>query len=197
MKSMIAEPETRQKILFAAAEQFRLVGPRKTSMQQIARHAGLARATLYLHFSGKKALYGTLLEEVTQSFVDEVKELVKSQKSAPRKFKDMVQLTAATYASNPVLLAALSGDSEFSIEHVATPIMTAYGEAILGPLREMLTQGIAESSIRDIDVDRTAYLIYELGNHLLVKELAGQGTFRLDEILDTMDDMVFNGIKHD
>jgi len=194
---MIAEPETRQKILVAAAEQFRRVGPKKTSMQQIARHAGLARATLYLHFSGKKALYGALLEEITESFVDEVKGLVKSEKSAPRKFRDMVQLTAATYASNPVLLAALSGDSEFSIEQVATPIMTAYGEAILEPMREILTQGIEESSIRKIDVDRTAYLIYELGNHLLVKELAGQGTFRLDEILDTMDDMVFNGIKHD
>ena len=185
---------TRKKILSAAAEQFSLFGPNKTSMEEIATEAGLSRATLYLHFSGKRALYEALLQSTMEGFIEEVVNLVSTDRPAPRKLRLFVELTARTYANNPVFLAALSADKDFSIQKVAAPIVKKYREAILEPMRSILKDGIKESSIRKLDVEGTAYLMYELGTELLIKELTGKADYPLNQILDVMDDLVANGI---
>ncbi len=192
-----SEPETRERILSAAEEQFRQFGPNKTSMEEIAAHAGLARATLYLHFSGKGKLYEALLTEITKRFVEEIASLVASERPAPRKLRLFVELTAATYANNPVFLAALTEDRRFSMQKVAAPMMSNYRNEILKPLRQILEQGIEEGTLRTLDVEETAYLMYELGNQLLIKELSGRAEYPLSKILDVMDNVVAHGILID
>ncbi len=47
----------REMILEAARTRFQRFGPRKTTMEEIAREAGCSRATVYAHFPGKEELY--------------------------------------------------------------------------------------------------------------------------------------------
>lgn len=190
----VIEQMTKNKILDAAEAQFRRFGPKKTSMEEIARQAGLSRATLYLHFSGKKALYKSLLETITECYIAEIQQLVDSEREAPRKLRLFVEITAKTYTNNPVLLAAIIEDVDFSMQKVAAPIMAKYRDLILNPLRQILNQGINERSIRKLKVHETTYLMYELGNRLLIKELSGNAEYPLSKILDVMDDIVAKGI---
>ena len=191
------EQATRDRILCAAEEQFRRFGPKKTSMEDIARLAGLSRATLYLHFSGKSSVYEAIRQGVRQQYVERLHELVESDRQAPRKLRLFVELTLETYSNHPVFLAALTGDQEYSIQTVAGPIMATSRSEILDPLRKILEQGIRELTIRKLNVNETAYLMYELGNQLLKKELSGEAEHPLNEILNTMDDIVARGILID
>ena len=60
--------DTAQRILDAALAQFRLLGLRRSSMDTIARRAGLGRVTIYRRFSNKEALVeAVLVREIQRS----------------------------------------------------------------------------------------------------------------------------------
>ena len=189
-----SEIQTRGRILVAADEQFSMFGPRKTSMEEIAERAGLSRATLYLHFSSKRDLYEALLRKITDEFVKEMDLLVNADSEAPSKFRTFVELTAETYTNNPIFLAALTENKDYSLRNYAGPIMADYRNDILKGIELIIRQGIRESTIRKVDVKETAYLLYELGTQLIVKQINGVADFPLHNILDVMDDIVAKGI---
>lgn len=180
--------------MVAADAQFRLFGPKKTSMEEIADKAGLSRATLYLHFSSKRDLYEALLRDITDEFVREMDLVVNAEKEAPLKFRSVVELTAKTYTDNPIFLAALTEDKDYSLRNYAGPIMADYRNEILAGIKLIIRQGIRESTIRKVAVEEAAYLLYELGTQLIVKQINGVADFPLDKILDVMDDIIAKGI---
>lgn len=55
---------TRDALLEAAAVEFATFGYRRSSMESVARRAGLSRATLYSHWSSKEQLVRTLVESL-------------------------------------------------------------------------------------------------------------------------------------
>lgn len=62
--------DTRERILRAAIRQCEEVGLRRTTMEDIARRARLARATLYRHFESKDALVRAVILAEAQRFFD-------------------------------------------------------------------------------------------------------------------------------
>nr|WP_297459393.1 TetR family transcriptional regulator [uncultured Halomonas sp.] len=66
---------TRETLLDAAEEMFFEKGVARTSLEQIARHAGMTRGAVYWHFKNKADLFHALLERVSMPFeelIDEV-----------------------------------------------------------------------------------------------------------------------------
>ncbi|WP_249976026.1 TetR family transcriptional regulator [Vreelandella olivaria] len=66
---------TREALLDAAEEVFFSKGVARTSLEQIARHAGLTRGAVYWHFKNKGDLFMALIERVRmpfQSLMEEV-----------------------------------------------------------------------------------------------------------------------------
>jgi AcrR family transcriptional regulator len=66
---VITTENTRARIMLAAIARCEDVGLRRTTMEDVARAAGLGRATLYRHFASKEALVRTIIAlEVDQFF---------------------------------------------------------------------------------------------------------------------------------
>ncbi len=64
--------KTRQRVIAAAAEVFARQGVGRTSMEQIARRAGVTRGAVYWHFANKAELYFAMRETVTLPMIDSV-----------------------------------------------------------------------------------------------------------------------------
>ena len=62
-------------------------------------------------------------------------------------------------------------------------------------LAHVLREGISEGSFRDVDAEAVAYLMFQLGNVLVTREVAGRGEFPLERIMAVMDDLVARGIQ--
>lgn len=61
-----AHDDTTARILDAAHEEFSLVGIRRTSMEDVARSAGVSRVTVYRHVANKEALVEAVLRREFQ-----------------------------------------------------------------------------------------------------------------------------------
>jgi AcrR family transcriptional regulator len=185
---------TRTALLDAAARRYARFGPRKTTMEEVARDAGCSRATAYKHFSSKDALYRSLLERSTRGFVDELRRCIAAPGPARAKLRRIVEITVEVYAQSPVLLGAASQDDEMRIEAIAAVAMRRQEAEIIGLLAEVLREGIEAGAIRRVDPERVAYLMYHLGNLLVIRELSGRRDYPLEPILDAMDDLLGRGL---
>ncbi|MYL22504.1 TetR family transcriptional regulator [Halomonas alkaliantarctica] len=66
---------TREALLDAAEEMFIQHGVARTSLEQIARHAGMTRGAVYWHFKNKADLFQAMLQRVRLPFQDLIEEL--------------------------------------------------------------------------------------------------------------------------
>ena len=66
---------TRETLIDAAEEMFMEHGVARTSLEQIARHAGMTRGAVYWHFKNKADLFRAMLERVRMPFGELVREI--------------------------------------------------------------------------------------------------------------------------
>ncbi len=70
---------TRQKIIHAAREMFLLKGVSRTSLEQIATHAGVTRGAVYWHFKNKTELFYAMREQVFLPLIDRMDDALVSE----------------------------------------------------------------------------------------------------------------------
>jgi AcrR family transcriptional regulator len=163
-------------------------------MEEVARTAGLSRATVYKHFANKDALYRALLDRDTRGFIEEVRLCIAQPSGAREKLRQIVEITSRVYARSPILLGAAAEDDEMRIESIAAEAMRSQETQIVGLLADVLREGVGAGSIRSIDPDFTAYLMFQLGNVLVIREASGRRDFPFKKILDAMDDLINHGL---
>lgn len=192
------DKSTRAALLDAAAIRYAHYGPRKTTMEEVARTADFSRATVYKYFANKDALYRALLDRDIHDFIDEVKACVAerstSDDGAREKLRQIVEITRRVYSRSPVLLGAAAGDDEMRMERIAAEAMRSQEAQIIGLLAEVIREGVRAGSMRSIDPEAVAYLMFQLGNVLVIREASGRRDFPFKKILDTMDDLINHGL---
>jgi AcrR family transcriptional regulator len=188
------DEKTRSALLEAAAQRYARFGPRKTTMEEVARTAGFSRATVYKHFPNKDALYRALLDRATQDFIAEVEACIAEPSGAREKLRQIVEIARAVYSRSPVLLGAAAEDDEMRIETIAAEAMRNHEGQLIALLAEVLGQGVRAGSIRPIDPGSVAYLMFQLGNALVIREVSGRRDFPFKKILDAMDDLINFGL---
>jgi AcrR family transcriptional regulator len=147
---------TREQVLAAARSLFAERGYFATGTTDIVEAADVGtRGALYHHFSDKQTLFRAVFEQV------EV---------------DLIKQAGAAVAGDTgfeVLVAGLMAFLDASLEGEIRQILLIDGPAVLGwkawreieerfglgAIRSMLTQGRADGSIRDIDIDAMAHLL--------------------------------------
>lgn len=71
------EAESRlMRLLDVARRHFLAAGYRETSVDGIAREAGIAKKTLYHHFGGKAGLFTAIIETLRRSWIAELRDIV-------------------------------------------------------------------------------------------------------------------------
>ncbi len=185
---------SREMILGAAKQRFIRLGPRKTTMEEIARKAGCSRATVYLHFSNRDDVYAALLERETDAFVREAEALLRSEREFFKKFSGLCRLWITTYRNDPILQLALAHDPEMTIDPVAREATRAQARRIIDLMRQVLEEGVEKRLFRKIDPERVAYLMTHLVGLLIERELSGQNEYPFKEIMDVTEDLTKFGI---
>jgi len=91
-------PENRKRaaILAAAIDLFRRYGFRRTSIEEIAAEARVAKPTVYAHFADKDALYVAVCTHVMDSVIDAADAASRAEGSAPSR---LVAMLAAKFTA--------------------------------------------------------------------------------------------------
>lgn len=137
--NVYADADTRTRILRAAIEWANDTGMRKVSMPEVAKRAGLSRATLYLYFPNKQALFDAAVAlQIEELFLgvaavamdhpdDDDERLVHTFGYAYRWLRDNPTLNAVMRMNPELLMPYVSGENSAIIRSVeyAAPLIGA------------------------------------------------------------------------
>lgn len=83
---------SRDKILDAAARMFSRSGYHRSSMDEIAQEAGVAKGTLYYHFPGKAQMFQALITEGLQMITETIKAEINRDHSLQEQIETVIRL---------------------------------------------------------------------------------------------------------
>ncbi len=83
-------PTTRDRILDAAERLLARFGYKKTTMEDIAREAGLGKRTLYLHFPGKEAVALSTIDRIVERLTGQLREVAAAVGPFEERLREML-----------------------------------------------------------------------------------------------------------
>jgi AcrR family transcriptional regulator len=139
--------DTREKILVAAIQRFSNFGYRRTSINDVAEEAGLARATVYLYWKRKEDLFVAGLERFHAYSRSLAETAAAKEGSAAERIHAMIM--AQYGASSDIVHGTASGHEVFEAN---LKLGSAFVKECLRHGEELLT-GLLKRGIRDGEFD--------------------------------------------
>jgi AcrR family transcriptional regulator len=157
--------ERAQRVLDAAADLLVRWGFRRVTIDDVARHAGIGKGTVYLHFRSKEALFLTVLLRTHHALVGALADRMEAEPSAALP-SELVRAAHLALAADAVARPLYLGDGEV-LGRLAREAADTLGE--IGVRRDALARDHfarlrAEGCLRtDLDVEAQLYTLSAIG----------------------------------
>mgnify|MGYP000223639584 CR=1 FL=1 len=133
-------------ILYAAFDAFRMYGFRRTSMEDVARGAGMSRAALYLHFKNKEDIFRSMVVAYYAQAVAAARVALESEGSLAEVL--LAAFQAQSGDGYRQMLESPHGEELMDTKHATAGDAAARGEAALAALyAEWLARGVEAGRI--------------------------------------------------
>lgn len=153
----------REEILDAAAALFAEKGYVQTSTGDIMNRVGIAKGTLYYHFSSKEEILDALLEAMGRRLLAEARSCA-GQKDVPvfaRMLRVLLSLNARAAGGGALLAAMHQPGSELLHEKAQAMILREAGPILSGLVREGNAQGVCDCRYPEQAVEMVMlYVLY-------------------------------------
>jgi len=140
--------------LYAAAELIADRGLEATRMEDISEATGIPKATLYYHLEGKNAVLEFLLADLLDLIGGAVAVATSGRGTASERLRAAISAQISVMLEHPHLCRALVGDLNRATR--LPDLARALEAAFLGPIQQLLEQGVADGSLRRVDDPATA-----------------------------------------
>ena len=134
---------TTEKILDAALAEFSSYGVRRTGMEDVARRAGVARATVYRKFAVKDALVQAVVMREGRRFMAEFDRVVRKYRALEEQVVEGWVFALAYMREHPLFNGLLAADPEAML-----PYLTIGNRELLDACRDFFAPFIAEAQER-------------------------------------------------
>ena len=194
-----ARERRRRRILMAATELFATHGFTKTTVDEIARRAGVSKGLVYDHYDSKDELLRAVWSEQVEAWMRETRRRVKySEGSVADAIGDVVAVSVRHARDNPLLGRILSQDPGSLVPHERDDV-AAFGRYYRDLLEPVLAHGVKTGELRaGLDVAHTAELIW-LMHFTLIREIfvGAVGGWRSDgeALLRAAIELVVEGLR--
>lgn len=188
-------------VLDAALALFVEQGFARTTVDQVARRAGLSKGAVYLYFPSKKALLEGLVRRAVVPMADQALKALATMTGDPR---PMIRMTLTRLAASIDAQAALAVPKLIVREAVTAPeIAEIYRRNVLDRMIPAMTTVLARAAqdghIRPIDPELTVRsIVGPILAHVLLDEIFGiraKGDASLTRLVDNHLTILFAGLE--
>jgi AcrR family transcriptional regulator len=183
------ESAMRARILAAAQRRFEAFGFRRSGISDIAREAGVAAGTVYRYFRNKAHLFLEVFRDLNEGWIAQARAAVSAPGTGAERLARLGPASASLYRERSLLNAVLSRDTD----RVFAPLLEEMRQGVLerttALMAAVIRDGIADGSIRAVDPEKAALVLFLAGNALF-----NEPTRDYQELLPVYVDLVMNGM---
>jgi AcrR family transcriptional regulator len=178
------------RILAAARSRFQKFGYRRTAISEIARDAGIAAGTIYRHFASKQDLLRQVIEDLDAGWLVEARRALDPPGTAIERIARLGQASVDYNKRNALLNAVLDRDAEIIFAPLVDELHAKVVEQNVAMMADVLRDGIAEGSIRPIDPEKAAYVLFVAG-----RTLFNDRDYPYEQILPVFAQIIVEGLS--
>ncbi len=155
------EASRRAGILEAARGLFTRFGYKKTTMDEIAKAAGITKPTIYTYFEGKKGILVGLVEWEASQVLDKGLASQDLEAAAPEQLRSMFMAVDTFLKGDSFLQGIVTRDPDILTPEVLN-IAFGFERRIMDAVAKILEQGMEEGTVRRTDPKLLAYATVRL-----------------------------------
>ncbi|VBB05848.1 tetr bacterial regulatory protein hth signature [Lucifera butyrica] len=170
----------RQHILDAAYVVFSRKGYHRATVDEIIALADTGKGTVYNYFVNKEQLFYTLIMEKSAPFEAALMQLVAAKEPALEKVEKAVKLFLHFFMENGDLwrvmmheIRGLSCEKASGLKEGQKEKYQDWFNRTIGALAQILQDGIAQETIRDCDVTKSAYGLFSVILMMVFQKFVG------------------------
>jgi AcrR family transcriptional regulator len=180
-------------IIDTAKKMFARYGLRKTSIEEVARVARVAKATIYNHFGNKDQVYLEVLRREMHEMIKEVKELVFREESPEKKLIAFVK-AKFRYMRKAINIINLDREGVINLYPKAESIRKELFEHEVQMIYEVLMEGVEKLIFHLKYPLLTANAIAHALRGFEINWLVHESEERIDEYLYELKNILFFGV---
>ncbi|GAA1723470.1 TetR/AcrR family transcriptional regulator [Fodinicola feengrottensis] len=169
-EALLPEPQVDEvsvRILDAALAEYLDHGLRRTSVDEVARRAGLGRATLYRRFASRDELVQAVLVRESRRFFAAINDAVESLPTIAERLVEGFVVGLRTAREQPLLGRLLQSEPEFLL-----PFLTIHGGPAIAIARQFMADQYRRSpeyrANTEVDPDEFAEILVRLSMSLVL-----------------------------
>lgn len=179
----------RQRVLAAARRRFETYGYRRTSIAEIARDAGIAVGTIYRYFPGKEAVFLAVVEDLNESWLAESRRALDGPGRAMDRLRALGAASIRFAAENALITAIVMRDTDIVFAPLLERVHGGMRRQNVAMIADVIREGIAQGSFRDIDPERAAYVLFMAGGTLSIQQ-----HYPYAELMPVFEEIVYQGL---
>ncbi|SDC96326.1 transcriptional regulator, TetR family [Melghirimyces thermohalophilus] len=138
--------ETIEQIFHSAVEVFAHSGFERAKIDDVARHAGVAKGTIYYHFKGKEELFVALMRDGMEKMTEQIHRQMGREPDPLRRLRALLQAQVEYLYEHGTFAKLLLSESWGSVERQQE--FRAKIRELVELIEEVLIQGAEEGSFR-------------------------------------------------
>ena len=191
---MTGEDTKRKQILDAAGMAFGQYGFRKTTLADIVRESGVARATVYKYFPSKEEIFQAVIRREISDILGTVRSAVEEQTSTYDRLRAAVMVQSSTLR-NKVNVFRLTmeaftdviGRTHSNMEEMTAETVKLY--------TWILEEGVKARDIFVDDIETTAWSLLLAFKGTFMTTVTGQMQERLPAVMDRLVEILWDGLR--
>ena len=191
---------TKLHIIKIATELFAQYGLKKTTMDEIAEKAGIAKGTIYIYFESKEKLFAAIVNKESEEYFQKLESAINVCPSPEDKIKAFVHsFFEIIFDYMNLYNVAFNTMSEINnLMPTLQSELEQYYTKVKEIIRNIMQQGVSDGSFREIEielfVDTVKDLILVIGYPFSPYILQHEKAVIFQKI-DLMVDLILNGLK--
>ena len=185
--------KTKRKIFETSMKLFAEKGYEATSIEEITATVGVAKGTLYYHFSSKEEIFNFLIEEGIKLLQNSICIKTSKYKNYIDKVKAIVLIEIKIVQKYENLITILL--SQFYGKETRNQKCQMHVYEYIEQIEEIVKEGINKGEIKQGDPKAIASEIYGLICSTLVYKLRNQDNFDISKIYKEFERTVIEGLK--
>ncbi len=145
-------------LLEVAAKRFASTGYRQTTLEEIARHAGVAKASMYRYFENKQELLAKIFLKVAGAFARGLQPLLAAPLPPEEKLRRAVQDLLRTIGGNVALFTVFYSEEADLPPRLHAEVLETR-QRFVSALEGLLQEGIQQGVFRELDARLIVYAI--------------------------------------
>lgn len=177
----------------AAKENFNRYGFRKTTIDDIAKDAGVGKGTIYLHFNNKEAMFQKAVEREVMRELTFLMGKLANISSPVDKFAALIKEAYNYIERNEFLRRTISGAPEL-FSGLPRDFFDRIQEQSIALINAVIEEGIEEDIFRQVDPGKVAYILLNIDRAFQYEMYLGRVKYKGDDLIETLTSIMIDGL---